>query len=321
MVSIADVRAAAGRLKGQVRRTALLENIQLNEQAGGRVFIKPECLQISGSFKIRGAYNRLSQLSGEEKARGVVAFSSGNHAQGVALAARWLDIHAAIVMPETAAKLKIENTRGYGAEVILYDPVSESREEIGVRLAAERGATLVPSYDDPHIIAGQGTAGLEIAEDLAALDITPHILASPAGGGGLISGATIAIRAYYPEILIIPAEPEEFDDTKRSLEAGTRQGNKADARSFCDALLSPMPGKLTFPILQMAGAVGVSVSDDEVRRAIRFAAKYLKLVVEPGGAVALAAILAGKLEVKGKNTAVILSGGNIDLAQLSAVTA
>ena len=313
-----DVRAAARRLEGHARRTPLLAETPLDQLTGGRILLKLETLQHTGSFKFRGAWNRLVQLNASERAAGVVAFSSGNHAQGVAEAARRLGIRATIVMPSDAPRIKLQNTRDMGAEIVEYDRASESREQIAARLATERGATLVPSYDDPDIIAGQGTAGLEIAEQAAELGLTLDDVVVCCSGGGLTAGVAIAIAKLAPQAGVWTAEPTAHDDYRRSLAAGRRQRNEPDApQSFCDALLAPLPGELTFAINQPLLRGGLAVSDDEVRQAIVFAARTLKLVVEPGGAVALAAVLAGRLDVSGRTVAVTLSGGNIDDALLA----
>jgi threonine dehydratase len=311
-VSFADVESAAGRLAGHALVTPLIESPALNERLGGRVLIKPETLQRVGAFKFRGAYNRLSQLSAAERVGGVVAFSSGNHAQGVALAARLLGMPALIVMPADAPRVKVEATRAYGAEVRFYDRATEDREALAAAAAAERGAVVVPAFDDPHIIAGQGTAGLELARQARALGAPIDILLAPVGGGGLLSGVSLAIEALSPATRMFGVEPAGFDDTRRSLEAGTRIGAPPGPRSLCDALESPMPGLLTFPILSHNLSGVLTVTDAEVAEAMRYAFATLKLVVEPGGSVALAALLAGKIETTGKTTAIILSGGNVD---------
>ena len=310
--TIADVRLAAERLRGRVVRTPLLENAALNEAVGGRVFLKAETLQETGSFKLRGATNRLLQLDDSQRRAGVVAFSSGNHAQGVARAAQVLGVPAAIVMPSDAPALKVARTKGYGAEVIFYDRATESREEIAARLAGERGAVVVPSFDDPAIIAGQGTAGLEAAEDLARLGVAPDLFISNCGGGGLASGCTLALREAFPGIRVVLVEPEHYDDAGRSLLAGERLPIEGYAPTLCDALQTPMIGAYTFPILKAAGARGIFVTEAEVMRAVAFAFRELKLVVEPGGAVSLAAVLAGKVEVRDKAAVLTLSGGNVD---------
>ena len=308
----ADVVAAAGRLAGVARRTPLIAGTPLDELTGARVLVKAECLQVTGSFKIRGAWNRLVQLGPAERAAGVVAFSSGNHAQGVAEAARRLGIPATIVMPADAPRAKLDNTRALGAEVVTYDRLRESREAIAARLAAERGATLVPSYDDPNIIAGQGTVGLEIAEQAAEAGLVPDDVVICCSGGGLASGSALALHAHAPQARVWAAEPAGFDDTRRSLEAGRRLSNAAGGQSFCDALLAPTPGEITFALMQQLVAGGLAVTDDEVRAAMVAAFRHLRLVVEPGGAVALAALLAGRLPYRGRTVAVVLSGGNVD---------
>ena len=307
-----DVRAAAARLSGHARRTPLLAGTPLDERTGGRILLKLETLQHMGSFKFRGAYNRLSQLDAAQRKAGVVAFSSGNHAQGVAYAAKLLGVPATIVMPADAPRVKMQNTLALGAEVITYDRLRESREEIASRLAAERGAVLVPSFDDPDIIAGQGTVGLEIVEQSAELGCSLDDVIVCASGGGLVAGTALAVRARSPATRVWTAEPEGHDDHRRSLAAGRRESNSPGTRSICDALLAPEPGALTFEINRRLLAGGLAVSDTEVRAAIAYAARTLKLVVEPGGAVALASVLAGKIETSGRTVAVVLSGGNID---------
>ncbi|MBP2312295.1 threonine ammonia-lyase [Azospirillum soli] len=311
-IGFQDVVEAARRLDGYAVRTPLLENALLNERAGGRVLIKPEVLQRSGSFKFRGAFNRISQLTPEERGRGVVAWSSGNHAQGVAAAAALLGIRAAIVMPSDAPALKIENTRSYGAEVVLYDRWTESREDIAKAIADERGSAVVPPYDHPQIMAGQGTVGLEIVEQVAALGITPDDVLSPCSGGGLVSGLATAVRHALPDTRVWSVEPAGFDDAARSLAKGERVSNEAGHSSLCDALLTPTPGALTFPVMKELLAGGFAVTDAEVQAAMAYAFSVLKLVVEPGGAVALAAILSGKLSTAGRKVVVVLSGGNVD---------
>ena len=313
MVSISDIERAAERLEGVSVHTPLLQNFELDQVAGGTVLLKPECLQVAGAFKIRGAYNRLSQLSEAQASKGVVAWSSGNHAQGVAAAGAMLGIQTAIVMPEDAPKAKLANTRRLGGEVITYDRYTEDREAIARKIAAERGAALVPSYDHEHVIARQGTVGLEIANDSIGLGLVPDQVLIPCGGGGLSSGSALALKSRLPNVDIYAVEPENFDDTARSFQTGIRERIDDSARSICDALQSPMPGELTFEINQRLLAGVLTVSDAEVRSAIRFAFRNLKLVVEPGGAVALAAVLSGKLQTSGKTTAIVLSGGNIDV--------
>lgn len=317
-VTIADIEAAAGRLAGHAVETPLIESPALNERWGGRVLIKAETLQRVGAFKFRGAYNRLVQLSADERKRGVVAFSSGNHAQGVALAARLLGMPALIVMPSDAPAVKVAATRGYGAEIKLYDRLTESREEIAAAIAAERGSVVVPAFDDSHIIAGQGTVGLEMVRQAQALGARFDVVVSPIGGGGLLAGTSTAVKALSPQTGIVGVEPMGFDDTLRSLQTGERVTLKPTTRSLCDALESPFPGELTFPILQKTVADVALVTDAEVAEAMRFAFTTLKLVVEPGGAAGLAAMLAGKVktfgdEMGGDRTAgLVLSGGNVD---------
>lgn len=312
MIDIKDVEDASRRLVDVAVRTPLIENAVLNEAVGGRILLKLECLQRTGSFKIRGAYNLLSQLDAQQKQRGVVAFSSGNHAQGVACAAGLLGIHAAIVMPEDAPVAKLENTRRLGGEVIGYDRYTGDREQIAREIAAERGAELVPSYDHEHIIAGQGTVGLEIAEQSKELGLSPDQVLICCGGGGLTAGSAVALADRISDVAIHTVEPETFDDTARSLAIGKRVRVDDSARSICDALLAPTPGRLTFPIVQKLTGPGLTVSDDEVGAAMRFAFRHLKLVVEPGAAVALAAVLSAKIDVAGKITVVVISGGNVD---------
>lgn len=313
-VTIADIEAAERRISDVIVQTPLLQSAELDAAVGGRVLIKPECLQRTGSFKIRGAYNLMSQLDEQQAARGVVAWSSGNHAQGVAAAGALLGIETTIVMPEDAPPAKIANTRRLGGTPVLYDRYTGDREAIARSLAAESGASLVPSYEHPHIIAGQGTVGLELMQQSAALDSSPDQVLICCGGGGLSSGCAIAIKAAAPAARVHLVEPEDFDDTRRSFEAGTRLGNAASARSICDALQTEMPGELTFAINRNLAEGVLDVSDEEVRQAMRFAFKHLKLVVEPGGAVALAALLAGKVEARDCVTGIVLSGGNVDEA-------
>jgi threonine dehydratase len=316
-----DVRSAAARLKGVAVRTPLLEFPVLNACVGGRIFVKPEIFQRTGSFKFRGAYNRIVQLSAEERHGGVVAWSSGNHAQGVAAAASMLGLKSWIVMPADAPRIKTERARALGAEIIPYDRQRDDREEIGRRIAAEHGATIVPPFDDPHIIAGQGTAGLEIAEDAKALGVALDAVLVPAGGGGLVAGTALAFSEASPSTAIHCVEPRDFDDHRRSLIAGARVGNAGGASSICDALMAPMPGALTFAINVQRLAGGFGVSDEDVAAAMRFAFEELKLVVEPGGAVALAALLSGQFDAKGKAVALVLSGGNVDPALFARVIA
>ena len=311
-VSAADVDAAAAVVAPFAVRTPLLSAPVLNERIGTRVFLKPEMLQRTGSFKFRGAFNKLSSIPQEKRSGGVVAFSSGNHAQGVAAAAKILHMQATIVMPKDAPLLKRERTKSYGAEVVLYDRDREDREAIAREIAEKRGATLVKPYDDPLIIAGQGTAGREIAEDMAALGVTPDVVLAPASGGGLIAGVATAVKARFPSAEIIVAEPEAFDDHSLSLRAGKRERHQGSGRTICDALMAAIPGELTFAINSQLLSRGVVASDAEVGAAVAFAFNELKLVVEPGGAVGLAALLAGRIDTRDKTIVVVLSGGNVD---------
>lgn len=312
MIELRDIHAAAERLASVAVKTPLIYSPELDAIAGGRVFVKPECLQLTGSFKIRGAYNLLRQLSEDQAANGVIAWSSGNHAQGVAAAGAMLGIRSTIVMPQDAPRAKIENTRRLGGETILYDRDVGDREAIAKAIAAEQDAIIVPSYDHAHIIAGQGTVGLEIMAQAKALGLVPDQVLICCGGGGLIAGSAIAIKAANDATAVHPVEPVDFDDTARSLSSGHREPVRPGTYSICDALLSDKPGKITFGINQRLLASGLTVTDDEVRYAMCFAFRHLKLVVEPGGAVALAAVLAGKVATTGKVTAVVISGGNVD---------
>jgi threonine dehydratase len=310
--TIADVVAASIRIAGHAVVTPLLRSAELDRLAGGTVLLKAEPLQRTGSFKFRGAFNRLSQLTPEDRRAGVVAWSSGNHAQAVAHAGELLGVRTTIVMPSDAPAVKVAATRGYGAEVVLYDRVKESREEIGHRLAAERGAVIVPPYDDPHIIAGQGTAGLEIAKEAKALGLMVDASITPASGGGLTAGVVLALKDAFPNIKAYTAEPENYDDHRRSVAAGAVQKNASVAKALCDGLLAPQPGDLTWPLNRTQLAGGYMLTDKAVKDAMKFAFRALKLVVEPSGAIALAAVLSGVHDGRGKVTAVVLSGGNAD---------
>ncbi|WP_176597576.1 MULTISPECIES: threonine ammonia-lyase [Sphingobium] len=311
-IAAADVEDAARVIAPAAILTPLLENAALNDRCGRRVLVKFEGAQHSGSFKFRGAYNRLARLNAAERRAGVVAWSSGNHAQGVAFAARLLGIAATIVMPADAPAIKAANTRALGAEIVPYDRFTESREAIATALAAQRGAVLVPSFDDPFIMAGQGTIGLEIMAQAAELGVEVGQILVNCGGGGMVSGIATAVKARRPDVAIYAVEPEGFDDTARSLANGMRESVSPDARSICDALLSPSPGELTFPINRALLSGGLTVSDASVRDAMRFAFSALKLVVEPGGAVALAAMLAGLAPAAEGASVVVISGSNVD---------
>ena len=311
-VTSSDIEAAARVIAPYAVRTPLLSSPALDERTDAKVFLKPEMLQRTGSFKFRGAFNKLSSIAQSARGGGVVAFSSGNHAQGVAAAARLLNMQATIVMPSDAPLSKRERTKGYGAEVVLYDRDREDREAIASEIAAKRGATLVPPYDDPFVIAGQGTVGREIAEDMAVLGVVPDIVVAPASGGGLLAGIATAVKARYPQAAIMSAEPEGFDDHARSLRAGKREPHRAEGRTICDALMASIPGEITFAINQRLLAGGVTASDAEVGAAVAFVFRELKLVVEAGGAVGLAALLAGRIDARGKTIVIVLSGGNVD---------
>ncbi|MGQ3074020.1 MAG: threonine ammonia-lyase [Ferrovibrionaceae bacterium] len=315
---LADVEAAADRIASTAIVTPLLESPLLNDRLGFRLFVKAEPLQRTGSFKFRGAMNRLAQLDTGERGRGVVAFSSGNHAQGVALAAKLLGVPAVIVMPADAPAIKIANTRAYGAEVVLYDRRTEDREAIGAKYASDRGMTVVPPYEDARIIAGQGTVGLEICRQLDGLGLKPGAVLANTSGGGLIAGVAIAVRALAPAADIFTCEPADFDDMGRSLVAGRRVANPPGGVSQCDALLAATPGEITFRLAQPRLTGGLAVTDAEVDDAMRAAFEYFKLVVEPGGAVALASVLKGRLPRRYDNVVVVASGGNVDAPAFAA---
>ena len=309
----ADIEEAARRIDGEAVVTPLMESPALNARVGGRVLIKPEVLQRTGSFKFRGAFNKIGRLvEAGQRPETIVAYSSGNHAQGVAAAAALHGIPAVIVMPADAPAIKVANTRAYGAEIVSYDRYTQSREEVAARIAAERAACTVRPYDDPDIIAGQGTAGREVAAQAKALGAAPTALYLPTGGGGLTAGVALALSHDLPGCAVVGVEPAGFDDTGRSLRQGTRVGNDPKARSICDALMAPMPGELTFPINARLLKGALAVTDDEVRRAMKYAFETLKLVVEPGGAVPLAALLAGKIDARDRTIVILLSGGNVD---------
>lgn len=308
-----DIMAAADRLAGRAVMTPLLEAPLLNELVGGRVLVKAEALQLTGSFKFRGALNGMSMIPPDKIGAGVVAYSSGNHAQGVAAAARYLKCPATIVMPADAPAMKLANTRSWGAETVLYDRFGEDREEIGARIQEERGAALIKPYDAVPTMAGQGTAALEAiaqAADRGAETIDAFL--SPCGGGGLTAGCATVLRHLSPQTEIYACEPAAFDDTTRSLTQGERVRVPDGARSICDSLLAPTPGELTFAVNRERVTAGLSVSDDEAMGAMAAAFKYLKIVVEPGGATALASVLYRKFDARGKTAVVVCSGGNVD---------
>jgi threonine dehydratase len=311
-VTPADVAGAAERLRGVAIHSPLVESETLSRRAGGRVLVKAEGLQSVGSFKIRGAYNLISQIPDATRGRGVVAFSSGNHAQAVAAVAARFDVPATIVMPHDAPKAKIEGTRSRGATIVFYDRVHDDREAIGRRLADESGATLVPPFDHPHIVAGQGTVGLEIADDCERLRLVPDLVLAPCSGGGLIAGIATSIKARWPDTTVIACEPEHYDDMARSLAAGRRVGNTDAPASICDALLANTPGALTFAINRALRTQAVAVPEHWVLTAMKAAMTDLKLVTEPSGAIALAAVLAGLIRLDGRTAIAVLSGANAD---------
>jgi threonine dehydratase len=314
-----DILAARERLGRLAHRTPLIEHAGLNARAGGRVLLKAENLQRVGAFKFRGAYNKVSQVDRMTYPGGVVACSSGNHAQGVAAAATLMGIPSAIVMPADAPRVKIARTRAFGAEVVAYDRVREDREQIAQALCAQRHAAYVHPFDDRDVIAGQGTAGLEMMEQAEALGAVPDLVLVGASGGGLVSGVAIAVKEKSPATLIYTVEPSGFDDFARSLQGGRRERNPALTGSICDALLAATPGELTFAVAQRHLAAGISVTDEEAKAAVCYAFEELKLVVEPGGAVSLAAILAGKIALNGRTVAALLTGGNVDPALFAAI--
>ena len=316
-----DIDVAAARFSGLAVMTPLLESPALNKRLGGRLLVKAECLQRTGSFKFRGAYNALAQLDPAARGRGVVAYSSGNHAQGVAAAAQLLAMPATIVMPSDAPKIKVANTRSYGAEIVFYDRYREEREAIAARIAVERGAELLPPYDDARIIAGQGTVGLELADQARALGARLDAVVAPCSGGGLVSGIALALSRASPGTEIYAAEPDGFDDLRRSLAAGERVSNDPASRTLCDALMAATPGILTFALARRLLAGSLAVGDGEVERAMAVAFAELKLVAEPSGAAALAAVLAGRVGAAGRTVAVVLSGGNVDRETFAAALA
>tara|TARA_Y100001970_G_scaffold294082_1_gene446607 strand:- start:1253 stop:2239 length:987 start_codon:yes stop_codon:yes gene_type:complete len=309
---IHDIRSAAERIKGIVDRTPLLESERLNDHAGARVFLKCEMFQPVGSFKLRGAWNMISRLADSRIKNGVIAYSSGNHAQAVAWSALRRGVKATIIMPLDAPTVKVNNTKALGAKLVLYDRTKEDRELIAKKLAGRTGAVIIPPYDHPDVIAGQGTVGLEAVEQLRDAGVTPDVVIVPCSGGGLIAGCAIAVKAAFPCTRILAAEPEHFDDTKRSLQAGRRVANKHGYSSVCDALLVCTPGRMTFEVMRRMVSGGEVVSETEIRAAVRAAFLYANIVVEPGGVVGLAATLSGRLTSPAETICVILSGGNID---------
>lgn len=312
-VSINDILAAQERLKDHIIRTPLLESPLLNDLTGRRVLVKAECLQHTGSFKFRGGTSAITKLSAAQRKSGVIAYSSGNHAQGVALAAKRAGVEAVVIMPNDAPALKIENTRNYGAEVVLYDrPGGEDRENIGRKLAGERGLYLIKPYDNEEVIAGQGTCGLEIAAQAEALGITDADVLACCGGGGLTAGIALSLEAMAPGMTARPVEPRHFDDVIRSQQSGQREEVSTDQTSICDAIVTPSPGVLTFPVIKRLCRPGIVVTDDEALQAMAVALRYLKVVAEPGGAVALAAVMSRANEIEGDTVICVISGGNAD---------
>jgi threonine dehydratase len=306
------IRVANDRLMGHKLVTPLLSSPFLDEIAGKRIFVKPECLQHTGSFKYRGAFSAVSALPEETRAKGVIAFSSGNHAQGVALAARQHGISSVIIMPADAPKTKIDNTRALGAEVVLYDREHEDRDEIGARISRERNLTLIKPFDEPEVIAGQGTCGLEIAEQAAELGITVADVLVCCGGGGLTSGIALALEQDAPNMRVRPVEPEGFDDVCRSLISGKIERNPTTLGSLCDAIVTLSPGQLTFPIMQRLCHAGITVTEEQALHAVQLAHDRLKITVEPGGAVALAAALFHGDQITSDCLIAVASGGNVD---------
>jgi threonine dehydratase len=313
-ITLAAIEKAALNIASHAVKTPLLEPRVLADDVGGRVFLKAETLQRTGTFKFRGAFNTIMNLSPEQRKRGVIAWSSGNHAQGVAAAAQIVGIPATIVMPADAPEIKRKNTESYGAKVIPYDRYSEDRRAIAMALMEETGCALIPPYDHPDVIAGQGTTGLEIAQQLKSQNLEPDQVLICCGGGGLTAGVSTAIKSIFPNCKTLAVEPEGYDDTKKSLETGKIQRANTSHKSLCDALLSPQPGELTFSINRHTVDQGLAVSEEEVLAAMRYGFEKLKLVIEPGGAVCLAAALAGKIDCQDKTTVLILSGGNVDPA-------
>jgi threonine dehydratase len=316
--TFADVEAAARRIAPHAIRTPLIENAALNERLGARVFIKPEMLQRTGSFKFRGAFNRISLIPAAERAGGVVAFSSGNHAQGVAAAAQLLGMPALIVMPTDAPKAKIAGTKSYGAEVVFYDRLKDDREAIAAKFVAERKATLIKPFDDAAVVAGQGTIGLELAADARTRDVALEAVLVPAGGGGVVSGIALALSEASPATQVTSVEPENFDGMRRSLAAGERTSAPGRPLSVADALMAPQPGAIPFGVAKGRLGPGLAVTDEDMLRAVSYAARRLKLIVEPGSAAGLAALLKGAYPVKGRTIAVVMTGGNCDIETVNA---
>ena len=316
-----EIDKAYKRIQSLIIKTPLISNERINNNTNSKVYFKLENLQKTGSFKIRGASNKISQLSNEEKSKGIISYSSGNHGQAVAYVSNYYGIPATIVMPKNAPKIKIANTKKYGAKIILYDPLNENREKITSDIALKENKQIIKPYDDLDIVAGQGTVGKEIVEQLEIEKIKPDIYLCCCGGGGLISGSSLYLKHYYPNIKSYSVEPEEFNDTQLSLENKKIISNKKSSQSICDALLAPQPGNITFPINQTTLSGGLTVSDLDVKKTIIQLAENLKIIVEPGGAVAAAALLFNKIEIKNKNVVVMISGSNIDYSFFSSIIA
>ena len=311
-MKIDDIRAADICLEGYVHRTPLLNSSFLDDIAGKRVFVKPECLQHTGSFKFRGAWNAISKLTDAQRKQGVIAFSSGNHAQGIAMAATAVGAPSVIVMPSDAPRQKIDNTHALGGEVVLYDRASEDRDQIGAKIASDRGLTLIKPFDNYDVIAGQGTVGLEIARQARAAGVDAASVLVPCGGGGLTAGIALALEAEAPDFRAIPVEPEGFDDVARSLASGKIERNARLSGSICDAIITPSPGELTFPILKRLCSPGLVVQEAECLHSMAAAFNCLKIVVEPGAAVALAAALFHAEQIDSDTVIAVVSGGNVD---------
>ena len=314
-----EIDKAYERIFSLIIKTPLISSETINKKTNANVYFKLENLQWTGSFKLRGASNKISQLSNEEKSRGIVSYSSGNHAQAVAYASNLIGVQATIIMPKNAPSIKIKNTKKYGADIVLYDSMHESREKIALEIAHKENKTIVKPYDDLDVIAGQGTVGKEIAEELKLQNIRPDIFLCCCGGGGLIAGSSTYLKYVFPNIKNFAVEPEEFNDTQLSLKNNFIVKNKESAKSICDALLAPQPGNVTFPINQTTLNGGLAVSDKEVKKTIIELAEDMKIVVEPGGSVAATALLTNKISVKNKNVVVMISGGNIDYKLFSSI--
>ena len=310
--TVMDIKAAADRLKGKVMHTPILESTQINEQLGFRLLLKAESLQRTGSFKFRGAYNKISQIPIDKRSKGVIAYSSGNHAQGVAASAKLFGLPSTIVMPSDAPNIKIENTIGYGADVVYYDRKNDNRIEIADRISNETGGLIIPPYDDPDIITGQGTIALEVIEQIKKLGTKLDILIGPSSGGGMMSGCSLVINKHNPAVRLYCVEPEYYDDIGRSLEIGRRVRVQTKKQSICDALLVETPGELTFQILNKLNVKGLVCSEEDTLNAMLVAFKVFKIVLEPSGAISLAAALINKESMKGKTVLVICTGGNVD---------